>query len=315
MMVTTDKFYQGENQTYPFFEGWYFKHQIENEVYAFIPGYSIAENGEKQPFIQVISHDQSDIFFFDSNQLIVKQDHLFIKIGENIFSEKGLSLSLNSPNLSITGTIEYGDFTPLRRTSYAPSIMGPFSYLSFMECYHGILSMKHTLKGNLIWNDQLIDFTQGIGYLEKDWGRSFPATYLWAQCNQFEAIDAQFFFSAAEIPFLGSRFLGIIAVIQINGEEYRFGTYYGAKILAISKEENYLVITLKQQQLELTINVLQDGGHPLMAPHKGLMNRIIREKASTEITVTLQKKNEIIFKQKGNAAGFEEVGNLRGFSY
>jgi tocopherol cyclase len=315
MMITTDKFFQGENQTSPFFEGWYFKHQIEHEVYSFIPGYSIAENGERCPFIQVISHEQSEIFFFDSDQLFVAKDHLFIEIGKNTFSEKGLSLSLTSPNLTITGTIDYGSFTPLRRTNYAPSIMGPFSYLSFMECYHGILSMKHSLKGQLTWNNQQIDFTHGIGYLEKDWGSSFPATYLWAQCNQFEMIDAKFFFSAAEIPFLKGRFLGVISVLQVNNEEYRFGTYYGAKILSIFRKENNLVIIMKQQQLELTIEVQTEGGHPLMAPHQGLMNRIIREKASTEITVTLQKNKEIIFKQKGNAAGFEEVGYLRGFSY
>lgn len=66
--------------------------------------------------------------------------------------------------------------------------------------------MKHSLQGELVWNDQPIDFDQGIGYIEKDWGSSFPATYVWAQCNQFETSDARFFFSAAEIPFLGGRF-------------------------------------------------------------------------------------------------------------
>lgn len=52
-----------------------------------------------------------------------------------------------------------------------------------------------------------------------------------------------------------------------------------------------------------------------MAPHKGLMNRVIREKASTEIYVTLQKNNETLLEQKGIAAGFEEVDHLHGFTY
>lgn len=314
-MIPTDKFFQGENKTHPFFEGWYFKHQIGNNVYAFIPGYSIAENGEKSPFIQVISHEHSEIFYFDSAQLFIEKEHLFIKIGENIFSEKGIALSLTNDNLSIHGTIDYGDFTPIHRSYYAPSIMGPFSYFAFMECYHGILSMKHSLQGELVWNDQPIDFDHGIGYVEKDWGSSFPATYVWAQCNQFETSDARFFFSAAEIPFLGGRFLGIIAVLQIQSEEYRFATYYGAKILSIVQEKDDLVITIKQQQLKLTLAVLQKDGHPLMAPHKGLMNRVIREKASTEIYVTLQKNNETLLEQKGITAGFEEVDHLHGFTY
>lgn len=314
-MISTDKYFQGEQRKYPFFEGWYFKQQIEKDVYAFIPGYSVGEDGLKYPFIQVINHEHSEMFYFEPQDLWIKEDQLFVKIGTNVFSEKGLSLSLKGPNLTIQGTITFGDFTVLNKSTYSPSIMGPFSYLSFMECYHGILSMRHSLKGTLVWNGKIIDFTNGIGYLEKDWGSSFPATYLWAQCNQFATSEANFFFSAAEIPFMGSRFLGIISVLHYHGKEYRFATYYGAKIMDIFCEENQLIITIKQKQYILQIKVLQNGGHPLMAPHKGLMNRVIREKASTEMTVTLQKNKQIVFHQSGIAAGFEQVGNLHGYTY
>ena len=312
MMIPTDKFFQGYKKKTPFFEGWYFKHQIGDEVYSFIPGYSIAENGETCPFIQVISHDYSECFFFDHEQLMVCEEQLLIKIGENEFSEEGMSLSLSSPRLTVKGTIHYGDFSSLQRGRYTPSIMGPFSYISFMECYHGILSMNHSLKGNLIWNGKTIDFTHGNGYLEKDWGSSFPSAYLWAQCNQFDTPTARFFFSAAEIPFLGFHFLGIISVLQIEDEEYRLATYYGAKIRNIYQEGDYLVIRIRQSKLELKIEVLQKVGHLLMAPENGLMNRIIREKASTEIIVTLIKNKKQIFHQRGTGAGFEEVGKLRG---
>ena len=39
------KYFQGNKRKYPFFEGWYFKQQIEKDVYAFIPGYSVGEDG------------------------------------------------------------------------------------------------------------------------------------------------------------------------------------------------------------------------------------------------------------------------------
>ncbi len=314
-MIATDRYFQGKRRTYPFFEGWYFKQQIGKDVYAFIPGYSVAEDGLKYPFIQVINHEHSEMFYFDPKDLTIKEDQLFVKIGTNVFSEKGISLLLKSPTLTIQGTIVFGDFTVLKKSAYAPSIMGPFSYLSFMECYHGIVSMRHSLKGTLVWNDKIIDLTNGVGYVEKDWGSSFPATYLWAQCNQFETSKANFFFSAAEIPFIGSRFLGIISVLHYQGKEYRFATYYGAKIQDISCEENHLIITIKQKTYELQIKVLRNGGHPLMAPHKGLMNRVIREKASTEITVSLRKNQQLLFHELGIAAGFEQVGNLRGHTY
>lgn len=314
-VITTDKFYHGETKKAPFFEGWYFKHQIGDEVYAFIPGYSIGEQGEKCPFIQVINHESSEVFHFDREVFMASEDRLFVKIGENTFSEEGITLALRSPSLTIEGTISYGEFTPLKRSRYAPSIMGPFSYLSFMECYHGILSMKHSLKGSLSWNGQLIDFTNGIGYLEKDWGSSFPATYLWVQCNQFTGSDARFFFSAAEIPFLGFRFLGIISVLQVGEEEYRLSTYDGAKISEIFREEDHLIIRIQQKNIELEIQVLAKEGHALMAPQQGQMSRIIREKASTEMALIVRENKQEIFHQKGKAAGFEEVGNLQGHEY
>ena len=136
-------------------------------MYAFIPGLSIESDGRKQPFIQVISHEGSHYFPFSEAEFSAAEDQLLIKIGENYFSEQGISLSLESTELSVKGTLTYGAFHPISRSRYAPSIMGPFSYLSFMECYHGILSMAHSLSGTLLWNEQSLDFSEGIGYLEK----------------------------------------------------------------------------------------------------------------------------------------------------
>ena len=51
--------------------------------------------------------------------------------------------------------------------------MGPFSFVPLMECYHGILSMNHSLKGTLSFQGENLLFTGGKGYIEKDWGHSF----------------------------------------------------------------------------------------------------------------------------------------------
>ena len=72
-------------------------------------------------------------------------------------------------------------------------LWGLFSYLSFMECYHGILSMAHSSRELCYGMSSHLISLEGIGYLEKDWGTSFPAAYLWVQCNRFEAPDVRFF--------------------------------------------------------------------------------------------------------------------------
>ncbi|WP_407856884.1 tocopherol cyclase family protein [Enterococcus hailinensis] len=314
-MITTDRFFHANEATHSFFEGWYFKHQIGNQVYAFIPGISINEEGTKEVFIQVISQQGSHYFPFSINDFHVSESKRLIKIGPNQFSEKGITLALKSKELSVQGTLVYGELNQIKKNRYAPSIMGPFSYLSFMECYHGILSMGHTLNGTLFWNKQSINFRNGTGYIEKDWGSSFPSAYLWVQCNQFVDPTVRLFFSAADIPFISFAFLGVICVVQHGEREYRFSTYDGVKVAPIVRKNEHLIIELIQKNLRLNLEVTTEAGHALKAPSSGAMSRIIRENTSTEISLTLFKDNELVFKEKGQSAGFEEVGILKGFDY
>ena len=81
--------------------------------------------------------------------------------------------------------------------------MGPFAYFPFMECFHGVLSMKHRVSGSIVVNSKELIFNNGIGYIEKDWGRSFPKRYLWLQCNDFSTEETSIMVSIADIPFLG----------------------------------------------------------------------------------------------------------------
>ncbi len=57
-----------------FFEGWYHKHQIGEEVYAFIPGLSIQEDGTKEVFIQVINHEGAHYFSFPETDFQVSEE-------------------------------------------------------------------------------------------------------------------------------------------------------------------------------------------------------------------------------------------------
>ena len=45
--------------------------------------------------------------------------------------------------------------------------MGPFSFVPFMECYHGVLSMNHSIKGRLDFNGESLSFDNGKGYMER----------------------------------------------------------------------------------------------------------------------------------------------------
>lgn len=57
--------------------------------------------------------------------------------------------------------------------------MGFFFYLLFMECYYGILLMNYIIFGIIYYNDIVIDFNEGRGYIEKDYGKLFLKGYVW----------------------------------------------------------------------------------------------------------------------------------------
>jgi len=75
-----------------------------------------------------------------------------------------------------------------------------------------------------------LDFSGGQGYIEKDWGRSFPKAWIWTQSNHFTTAGTCITASVAVIPWLGSTFNGFIAGLWHGGRLYRFATYTGAKL-------------------------------------------------------------------------------------
>lgn len=266
------------------FEGWYFKHQKGDTTIAFIPG--IAESGA---FVQMIDNNGSH--HFDVPSLEVKNGVIYV--GNCIFSSRGSKIDLPE----ITGVLKYGSLTPIRS-----DIMGPFQFLP-MQCRHGILSMTHSLKGALTVDGTKQSFNGGIGYIEKDSGTSFPKSYLWLQCNDFQA-PCSMVVSIAHIPFAGMHFTGCICAIIWKGKEYRFATYRGVHILTDGPKH----ICLMQGKLLLKIEVTSsDDGHPLRSPVEGQMSGIIRESSNVSIRAHLLALKETIFDLCSSHAAFEYV--------
>ena len=256
------------------FDGYYYKHQKGKHTLSVIAGKSDSER-----FIQIITADFS---------YKVPDD------GKSQFTEKGIHLDIQSPQLSLFGDILYGALSPI-----CYDIMGPFQYVP-MECKHGIISMYHKLTGWVILNGTLIDFTGGIGYIEKDSGTSFPSSYLWVQANDFDE-KCSIMASVAVIPFLRFHFNGCICIIQYRGREYRLATYLGVKIISCTPNK----IVLKQGHYKLIIDIRNRKGNSLAAPCGGEMTRFITETVSCMAGFRFYWKNQRIFSLKSQHASFE----------
>jgi len=65
---------------------------------------------------------------------------------------------------------------PWPKKPLAPGIVGWFSYVPFMETYHGVVRMNHEILGTLQIDGKPIVFDRGKGYIEQEWDASFPSS-------------------------------------------------------------------------------------------------------------------------------------------
>lgn len=311
LLIKNAELFQGEkylDKKKDYFEGWYFKNTNFQRGISFIPGINI-DDAEAKAFIQIITNDMSYFINYNIKDFKFNNNPFYIKIGNNSFSKEDVNINIEdkSQNLKIYGNIKYLNSQNINTNILAPNIMGPFSYIPFMECNHAIISMQNVINGYININDETIQFNNDRGYIEKDWGSSFPKFYIWCQGNHFQKTNASFMFSIADIPFKIFTFKGFICVLLIDNKEFKFTTYNNAKLVECDIKEDSFNITFKRDLYTLNIKSKYSQGLKLVAPVKGKMEKDIFESICASVNVTLKKEREIIFSGISNMCGLEIV--------
>jgi tocopherol cyclase len=317
MKLYKPEIFQGSLKARNYFEGWYFKQVSGNgeQVFSFIPGISLTKD-DPHAFIQVINGISGETHYvqYDLNQFYWNKNRFEVKIGSSVFSNEGIQLNIDTCEIKVNGQIGFSDNVPYPSSLFSPGVMGWYSFVPFMECKHGVVSVTHHLSGCLIINESNIDFSQGKGYIEKDWGTSFPKAWLWLQCNTFVKSNASLMISVADIPWLGSYFLGLIAFIYFDGKFFLFNTYSKSTIQKLEKQGNSIHIELESRQNKLVVDVKNNLSGILKAPQSGSMVRHIKESVDSEVSVQLlDKAGNIIFRDEGHHAGLEEIDAIFGY--
>ena len=314
MKIYNPQLFQGSLNKNRYFEGWYFKHVSFNRehVFSFIPGVSLTKS-DKHAFIQIIDGITGKTWNvkYPLSDFSYSKKEFNVWIDKSNFSEKGIQLNIDTDDLKIEGEVIYADLVKYPSTLLSPGIMGWYSFVPFMECKHGIGSVLHSLNGSLTINNSEINFTKGTGYIEKDWGTSFPESWIWLHCNTFEKPGSSFTFSVAKIPWLGNFFIGHICFLNVDGKFHLFATYNGSKITKLTFHAPVLEIEIKNKTHTLKVKAIQNRSGDLKAPVVGEMNRIIKESVDSTIEIELiNKENKIVFADKGTRAGLEIIEKI-----
>lgn len=304
--------YHGWGKTSNYFEGWYYKMVSADgqHAFAFIPGIAMAEKGNAHSFIQILdgTNQKAEYIKFAATDFSADENSFSVEIANNHFYTKGFEL--NMPNAS--GKIQFKNQVPWPSSLLSPGIMGPFSFVPFMQCYHGIISIDHEIEGSLIIDNKDIDFTGGRGYLEKDWGNSFPSAYFWMQSNHFSKKGISFKSSVANIPWLGSSFVGFIAGLYFDGKLIQFTTYNFTKLKKSFADKEKVIIHMKNSKHLLEIHAHRNKSTELAAPIGGLMDGRVSESMNSKIDLCLKdaKSGKVLFKDTGHHAALEVAGKI-----
>ena len=309
--------FQGNLKKKGYFEGWYFKHVSKDltNVYSFIPGVSLNHN-DPHAFIQILDGitGKSDYARYTLKEFTWDKKKNNLRVGNSVFAFDKIMVNIKSDTQKIEGQLNYSNIVKYPSTLLSPGIMGWYSFVPFMECKHGIISVNHNITGKISVNDDLIDFTEGKGYIEKDWGTSFPEVWLWIQANNFVESEVSFSFSVAKIPWLGKFFIGFIAFLYLNNKFYLFSTYNNSVISEINYNEVSVNITMKNHNSTLKVRAIKNSFGELAAPVSGNMSRRIKESTDSEVQLSLfDKHNSLIYNGMSKRAGLEVIENI--FNY
>ena len=309
--------YHGAVLRPPFFEGWYFKlvDAGEGQRFAILPGVFMGRSAEEShAFVQVLNGltGQVDYHTYPIEQFQSAADRFDIRIGENRFRTDAIHLAIDRPEGSVRGVLAFESPVGWPVSVLSPGIMGWYAWVPRMECYHGVLGFDHSIHGSLRVDGRTVDFSGGRGYIEKDWGMSFPQAWVWMQSNHFEQPGVCLTASVAIIPWLGNAFAGFIAGLWLEGALHTFATYACGRISALQVDDHLVRWRLENQLHTLEIEATRAEGGLLHAPTPSGMGRRIAETLSAEIGVRLVERpsGRLVFEGMGRHAGLEAVGDL-----
>lgn len=315
--VLNPEWYHGHSQSAPFFEGWYFKciSADTRHRWAFIPGVFINRDTNKtHAFIQVLDGTTGRAWYHTYQSFEAQPSDFDVRIGYNRFRKHQIDLHIDDEIGTITGQLTFQNLNPWPVTLTSPGIMGWFGWLGFLECYHGVCSFDHSIEGTLTIYGETIDFTGGRGYIEKDWGKSFPTGYIWQQSNHFSTPGTSLTASIATIPNLGRTFPGFIVGLWHNQQLYRFTTYNNTKVERLALDDDHVDFILYNPDYELHLRSTRASGAPLRGPEREDMHKRVDETMNATIDIKLYKlspmRKTLVLEDQGKHAALEIVGDL-----
>jgi len=309
--------YHGRGRGAPFFEAWYLRLCTSDgrRSWSVIPGlFRGRDPGCSHAFVYVIDDESYETtrHRFPTSAFEASETGFDVRVGPNRFGAAGLELAIDDEQRRLRGRVEFGALAPWPVRAWSPGVMGPFSWVPTMECYHGIVSLDHTLRGRLDTGTGSACFDGGRGYIEKDWGRSFPSTWVWIQANTFERPGVCLSASIARVPWRGRSFPGFLVGLYHDGRLEPFTTHGGAELVALADDGRTLALAIRRGDRYLEVSATRGRTASIPTPTPSGMDGRVEESLDAHVHVRLTRgraRPQVLFEGTTARGGLEVQGD------
>ena len=292
------------------FENWYFKlvdSKKENTL-GILVGVQTSRQGD-EVFIQVIGSEINDNICVNYPLQSVKSKETEIQIGDNYLGLQQMTLDIQKEGFKLKGEIIFSNHKEIKQSLWIPGLMGPYKYLPFLESYHEVVSLQHTLMGSLWINDKQINFNEGKGYIEKDWGKAFPNVWLWAQCNHFKRQDMALMIGVARLPIFFDYYTCFAIPIYYKDQLEIFSNYNGGHIAKLYRYKGYVHLIVTQKNKILDIKIYGSDEISCVPSRSSHMIRDVHACDTAKIEISITENGKTVFEEIGTLCELEMGGN------
>lgn len=316
--VLRPEIYHGREAQLPFFEGWYLKSVSSDlsEALVIIVGVIRSAKAElTHAFLQIFDGRRGDYRYleFPVDSFWASASKMEVRLPGVEFNAEHIKVDIDRAECRVHGKITFGNLKPWPVTLTSPGAMGWYAWMPFMECYHGVVGMDHSLAGAITMDDRRYNFDGGRGYLEKDWGRSFPSSWIWYQSNHFGRPGISLVGSIARIPWIGRDFPGHLVGFLLDDRFFKFAVYTGSRTKKLEVSDDHIEWIVRDRKHELIVRARQGKTVPLRAPSLDGMTREVKEALDAELDVQLTRRGfrgGVVYEGHGAAAGLETHGDM-----
>lgn len=309
-MRNKESFFNGNLDKKNYFERWHIYLIDALKQYTLNLSVGVLLQGkEKYAFIQVSSNKPELNYTIKYPIEVVSYTSDAIMIEDNILCAEFIQLDIKEEGFHLKGKITFGSGKQIDTTMWRPGLMGPFKLFPFLKSYHEVLSLTHSIMGELQLNGQIIDFKEGKGAFDKDWGKRFPNVWIWMQCNHFQNHDAALMVGVARMPIYFNYHTAFAVPFYFNDKVETYANYTGAHIAKLYRYKGYihLIVTEKSKVIDLKVFGKEDV--PLVASPMGNSIRDVYEYTGAKVEVKVTQGGRVVFEDIGEHAYLKIGGN------